>query len=148
MATQLKSLDHWTGRWKWNAATHTFDESMSTAANGSVWQEQIQTIEVRGRLMTMRNNLVFLDGTRREWLYEGALDGNPYPIHWTDDGSVMTTIAFMQIDTLRGADSYFAPDGSFAGSEYFTVEGDHVKVWGAMTVGGQQSTYFEEWNRI
>jgi len=142
------AIQAWTGRWRWNPATHTFDDGMATAANGGVWKEQIQTIEVKGSLLSIRNDQLFIDDSRRTWLYEGAFDGRPYPIRWTDDQSIMNVISFMLIDKLRGADAYFPLDSSYGGSEYFILNGDNVKVWGAMTVAGRSTTYYEEWDRI
>lgn len=143
---EFRKIDGWTGNWRWNAATARFSDPL----HGTLWKAQQQEITVGADTLVIRNHLTYLDGTTRDWTFDGALDGNPYPITWDDDGSVMTVIAFHQTGPLRGGDSFFAPDESFAGSEFFILreDGDNLKVWGSMTVGNDQHTYFEEWDRV
>ena len=112
------------------------------------WEAQIQDIEASEDRLIIRNDLTLQGGVRRRWTFDGALDGKPRSTTWDDDGSVMTAIAFFQLGPMMGGDAYFAPDGSFAGSEYYILAGDNLKVWSSTTTAGQQYTYFEEWDRI
>lgn len=140
----FEALHRWTGRWQWNAKTAVF----TNPVHSHVWTSQVQDIIVEDNRMVMRNDLLFQDGSRRRWTFDGAIDGKPRAITWDDDGSTMAVIAFFQMAPLMGGDAYFTPDNSFLGSEYYILGDDNLKVWGSSTTDGKQYNYFEEWDRI
>lgn len=139
-----REMESWTGRWSWNGETAVF----SDPHHANLWKSQTQDVLVRDGRLLIRNALVFADGAKRNWTFDGAFDAMPRPITWDDDGSVMSVIGFFLIKPKTGADAFYMPDGSIAGSEHFDFEGDRVSVRGTTTFGGKQYTYFEEWHRI
>jgi hypothetical protein len=136
-------MEGWTGQWRWNRATAAFSDPL----HQQLPREQVQEVVVRGSKLWMRNTKVAEDGSRRTWVFDGAFDGVPRPIHW-EDGSVLTSIGFFLLDDCRAGDAYIAPGGAVVGSEHFLLDGDALKVWGALTFQGGHYPYFEEWERI
>lgn len=143
MEDNVGNIEMWTGRWRWNAETTVF----SDPAHSHAWTEQFQEVTAEHGKLAIRNDQVFADGSHSIWTFEGALDGTPRAVY-LNDGTLMMVIAFMQLEELRAADAYFAPDGSFAGSEYFLISEENVRVWGCATSHGKQHPYFEEWDRV
>jgi hypothetical protein len=139
----FSKIDVWTGRWRWNTETADFGPS-----GGHDYQGQVQDVTVADGSIHMQTTQTLADGTTRTWTYDGAFDGQPRPITWDHDGSVMAVIAFVQLGDVVAGDAVLAPDGSFAGAEHVVVADDEVKVYGSLRAGGKHYTYFEEWSRI
>jgi hypothetical protein len=135
------SAELWNGEWEWVAEEAKFaDKDRHNKA-------QRQLVRVVDQQMTMQTYVTLLDGSEVYWQWEGAFDGKPRPIE-LGDGSVMAQMAFMLLRDGHGADSYFAPDGSKTGAEYFTIDARALRVWGCYTkADGKQYPYHETWRR-
>lgn len=142
MSREFARIERWLGRWRWNGEATNF-----TAGHEPAWKEQTQTIAVGDSGLLIHNDQLFEDGSRRRWTFDGAFDGQPRTVRW-EDGSEMMVINFSLLSEHRGADAYYALDGTFAGAEYFDITDETVKVYGSVNAGGAQTTYLEVWDRI
>lgn len=140
----LAGFQDWSGHYRWCAETAAFTHPTRNHAG----EQQTQEIRVDGEHMVMRTRKVSADGAVRSWTWDGLLNGQPRPIVWDDDGSVMANIAFSLLSPTMGGDVFEAGGGLFRGAEVFVRQEDRYRIWGSTADPDGHFTYFEEWIRI